>query len=61
MSKAAVTFLILAIMTAAADQLLPSSLDGFSILAKGAAGIFAILFIAALFVGRRFKFDPVLR
>ena len=61
MSKAAVTFLILAIMTAAADQLLPSSLNALGIIAKGAAGIFTILFIAALFVGRRFKFDPVLR
>ncbi|MBP1139494.1 hypothetical protein JOE29_001445 [Pseudomonas sp. PvP009] len=32
-----------------------------SIAANIAAGVFACLFVVALFVGRRFKFDPVLR
>jgi len=29
--------------------------------AKAGIGIFGLLFIASLFVGRRIKFDPVLR
>nr|GFC49396.1 hypothetical protein [Tanacetum cinerariifolium] len=61
MSKAALSFLILAIMAIAVDQLLPVSMDTLSTAAKTAAGIFASLFLAALFVGRRIKFDPVLR
>ena len=61
MSKAALCFLILTIMSIAADQLLPSSMDVMSTVVKSAAGIFASLFVAALFVGRRIKFDPVLR
>jgi len=61
MSKAALSFLILAIMALAVDQLLPTSMDTLSTVAKSAAGIFASLFIAALFIGRRIKFDPVLR
>jgi len=48
-------------MSIAADQLLPSSMDVMSTVVKSAAGIFASLFVAALFVGRRIKFDPVLR
>lgn len=61
MSKAALSFLILAIMAIAADQLLPVSMDALGTVAKIAAGLFASLFVAALFVGRRIKFDPVLR
>jgi hypothetical protein len=61
MSKAAISFLILALMALAADQLLAPSMETVGTLAKAAAGIFAILFVAALFVGRRIKFDPVLR
>ena len=61
MSKAAISFLILALMALAADQLLVPSMDTMSTLAKAAAGVFASLFVAALFVGRRIKFDPVLR
>lgn len=61
MSKAAISFLILALMAVAADQLLIPSMETISVLAKAAAGIFASLFVAALFVGRRIKFDPVLR
>jgi hypothetical protein len=61
MSKAAISFLTLALMAVAADQLLLPSMETLSTLAKAGAGVFAILFIAALFVGRRIKFDPVLR
>lgn len=61
MSKAALSFLILAIMAVAADQLLPVSMDALGTVAKAAAGLFASLFVVALFVGRRIKFDPVLR
>ncbi|MBD8705469.1 MULTISPECIES: PA3371 family protein [unclassified Pseudomonas] len=61
MSKAAISFLILALMAIAADQLMDPSMETLSTLAKAAAGIFASLFVAALFVGRRIKFDPVLR
>jgi uncharacterized membrane protein YtjA (UPF0391 family) len=61
MSKAALTFLILSIMAIATDQLLPPSMDTMGTIAKTAAGIFASLFVVALIVGRRIKFDPVLR
>lgn len=61
MSKAALSFLILAIMAIAADQLLPVSMDALGTVAKATAGLFASLFVVALFVGRRIKFDPVLR
>jgi hypothetical protein len=61
MSKAALTFLILSIMSVATVQLLPASMDILSAVAKAGAGIFASLFVAALIVGRRIKFDPVLR
>ena len=61
MSKTAAAFLILAIMSVAVDQLLPTSFDALNIVAKAAAGLFATLFVLALLVGRRFKFDPVLR
>jgi hypothetical protein len=61
MSKAALTFLILTIMAIAADQLLPASMDTLGTVTKTAAGVFASLFVVALIVGRRIKFDPVLR
>ena len=61
MSKAALSFLILAIIALAVDQLLPASMDTLGTTAKAAAGTFACLFVAAMFVGRRIKFDPVLR
>lgn len=61
MSRAAVSFFILAIMALAVDQLLPSSMETTSLIVKLAAGSFGILLIFALVVGRRIKFDPVLR
>lgn len=61
MSKTALSFLILALMAVAADLLLPEYAQTFSSVLKIAAGVFVSLFVAALFIGRRFKFDPVLR
>ncbi|MCD5996793.1 hypothetical protein KDX38_24740 [Pseudomonas sp. CDFA 602] len=61
MSKSALSFMILAFMAVAVDLLLPVQAEAPSTVAKIAAGLFAGLFIVALFLGRRFKFDPVLR
>ncbi|KPX49601.1 PA3371 family protein [Pseudomonas syringae pv. tagetis] len=61
MSKSALSFLALAIMAVVVDLLLPVNAKGMSIAANAAAGVFASLFVVALFLGRRFKFDPVLR
>jgi hypothetical protein len=35
--------------------------EGFNSAAKISAGVFSVLFVVALALGRRFKFDPVLR
>ncbi|MCR8720954.1 hypothetical protein NVV30_19940 [Pseudomonas syringae] len=61
MSKSALSFLVLAIMAVIVDLLLPVHAQAFSVASTIAAGVFASLFIVALFRGRRFKFDPVLR
>ena len=61
MSKTALSLIILAIMAVTVDLLLPSTAEGLSSVTKIAAGLFAVLFVVALIVGRRFKFDPVLR
>ncbi|KPX04442.1 PA3371 family protein [Pseudomonas savastanoi] len=60
MSKSALSFLVLAIMAVIVDLLLPVQ-HTLSIAANIAAGVFASLFVVALFLGRRIKFDPVLR
>lgn len=61
MSKSALSFIILAIMSVAVDLLLPANAQGVSSVMKIAVGLFSVLFIVALILGRRFKFDPVLR
>lgn len=61
MSKAAVTFLTLLVMCIAIAQLLPAQFALPMMLCEGGAGIFAVLFVIALLIGRRIKFDPVLR
>lgn len=61
MSKSALSFMILALMAVAVDLLLPEQAPALSSASKIAAGVFASLFVVALFLGRRFKFDPVLR
>ncbi len=61
MSKSALSFMNLALMAVAVDLLLPLQAQALSTAAKIGAGVFASLFVVALVVGRRFKFDPVLR
>lgn len=61
MSKAALTFLILTLMALATDQLLTPSMEPFGMVAKAGAAVFGSLFFMALIIGRRIKFDPVLR
>ncbi|MFJ3484290.1 PA3371 family protein [Pseudomonas sp. NPDC090202] len=61
MSKAALSFLILAVMAMAAARLLPPTMAATGTCFEIAAGVFASLFVVALVVGRRIKFDPVLR
>ncbi|SDX58835.1 hypothetical protein SAMN05444064_11129 [Pseudomonas syringae] len=61
MSKTALSFLVLAIMALVVDLLLPPQAQVVSVVATIVAVLFAGLFVIALFVGRRFKFDPVLR
>ncbi|WP_295476093.1 PA3371 family protein [uncultured Pseudomonas sp.] len=61
MSKSALSFLILTVMSIAVGLLLPAQAVEGNLLAKIAVGVFASLFVGALVVGRRIKFDPVLR
>ncbi|MBC3952586.1 MULTISPECIES: PA3371 family protein [Pseudomonas] len=61
MSKSALSFIILALLAVAVDYQLPATAEGLSSAAKISAGVFSVLFVVALILGRRFKFDPVLR
>lgn len=61
MSKPALSFLILTLMSVAVDLLLPEQALALNMGAKVAGAVFVCLFFGALVVGRRFKFDPVLR
>ncbi|MEB0043553.1 MULTISPECIES: PA3371 family protein [unclassified Pseudomonas] len=61
MSKSALSFLILTVMALAFDISLPYDENVASLVLTIATGTFFILFIAALVVGRRIKFDPLLR
>ncbi|WP_109511890.1 PA3371 family protein [Pseudomonas ovata] len=61
MSKSALSFLILTLMAIATDLLLLDQAPAFSTAAKAIAGVSGSLFFGALIIGRRFKFDPVLR
>ncbi|MBN6714298.1 PA3371 family protein [Pseudomonas capsici] len=61
MSKSALSFMILALMAVAVDLLLPEQAHALNFASKIAAGLFASLFVAAMIIGRRFKFDPILR
>lgn len=61
MSKSALSFIILALMAITLDFLLPIDAEGLNNAAKIATGVFLVLFAVALVLGRRFKFDPVLR
>jgi len=48
-------------MALSADQLLSPSMEPLGTVARTCAGMSASLFIIAMIVGRRIKFDPVLR
>jgi hypothetical protein len=61
MSKTALSFLILTVMAIALDISLPYDENVASLVLKIATGIFFVLFVAALVVGRKIKFDPLLR
>lgn len=61
MSKSALSFLILALLSMAIDVSLPLDENTASTVLKIATGLFVALFVMALVVGRKFKFDPVLR
>jgi uncharacterized membrane protein YtjA (UPF0391 family) len=61
MSKSALSFLILALLAMAIDISLPFDENTASTVLKIAMGLFVALFVVALVVGRKFKFDPVLR
>ncbi|MGV8919421.1 MAG: PA3371 family protein [Pseudomonas sp.] len=61
MSKSALSFLILALMAMAIDLSLPFDENTASSVLKIAAGLFIVLFVVALVIGRKIKFDPVLR
>ncbi|HEY0288198.1 MAG TPA: PA3371 family protein [Pseudomonas sp.] len=61
MSKAALSFFILTVMALAVDQLLPTTMETMGTIAKSAAALFAGLFVIGLVIGRKIKFDPVLR
>ncbi|MFJ4144388.1 PA3371 family protein [Pseudomonas sp. NPDC089734] len=61
MSKPALSFMILALMAVAVDLLLPEQAYALNYASRILAGLFASFFVAAMVVGRRIKFDPVLR
>lgn len=61
MSKSALSFLVLALMAIVIDMLLPLDANTASSSLKIATGLFVTLFVVALVVGRKIKFDPVLR
>lgn len=61
MSKSALCFLTLTLICSAVTLTDATGMPLWEMAAKAGIGIFGLLFIASLFVGRRIKFDPVLR
>ncbi|MHA6491874.1 PA3371 family protein [Pseudomonas borbori] len=61
MSKSAFCLLILTAVAGAVVLFAPLPEASLVAIAKLAFGIFLTLFIGAMVLGRRFKFDPVLR
>ncbi len=61
MSKPAALFITLTLMLISIDLLLPADTEALSYAARSAGGASFCAFIVALMMGRRFKFDPVLR
>lgn len=61
MSKSALCFLSLTLICSAVTFADAMSMPFWEMAAKAGIGIFGLLFVASLLVGRRIKFDPVLR
>ncbi|WP_341523165.1 PA3371 family protein [Pseudomonas sp. G.S.17] len=61
MSKPAALFITLTLMLISIDLLLPANAEALSYAARIAGAVSFCVFVVALMVGRRFKFDPVLR
>lgn len=61
MSKLALLFITLTVMLIIMDLLLPVDTQALTYATRIASGTFFGLFVIALMLGRRFKFDPVLR
>ncbi|MFS2159040.1 PA3371 family protein [Pseudomonas sp. Pseusp122] len=61
MSKSALSFAILTAIAVMVSYLLSDQAPAIVTLSRIIAGVLFTLFILALIVGRRFKFDPVLR
>lgn len=61
MSKSALCLLSIALLAFAVNFLLPEGSESLGLLLKGIASLTGILFLGALFIGRKIKFDPVLR
>lgn len=61
MSRSAVFLLIMTLASLSALWLGPELEASATLALKCAGGFFGLAFLAALMVGRRFKFDPVLR
>ncbi|VXD03895.1 conserved hypothetical protein [Pseudomonas sp. 8Z] len=61
MSKSAIVLLTMTLLSLSLLWLVPELQTPIDLALKCTSGAFAIGFLAALMVGRRFKFDPVLR
>ncbi|WP_313054880.1 PA3371 family protein [Pseudomonas lopnurensis] len=61
MSKFALSCLLLASICAAGAFLAPADVGALGVASKGGLALFGILFVIAMLIGRRIKFDPVLR
>ncbi|EPL62097.1 hypothetical protein D3P44_006985 [Stutzerimonas balearica] len=61
MSKFALSCLLLASICAAGAFLAPADAGALGVASKGGLALFGILFVIAMLIGRRIKFDPVLR
>ena len=61
MSRSALSFLLLTVACCAVVAIEATGSQFWLLTAKAGIGIFGLLFVGSLFVGRRIKFDPVLR
>ncbi|MGG2398512.1 PA3371 family protein [Pseudomonas sp. SH1-B] len=61
MSKSAIVLLIMTVLSLAMLWLSPGLETTFTLLLKAAGALFGLAFLIALLLGRRIKFDPVLR